>query len=71
MKTKQDNYVTEQIGAIYAKNETKLLWSIDWVWFVTKTRYDNEVTKRIGAINTENDIELSWPIVSGVVYEEN
>ena len=30
--------MTEQTGAVYAKNETKLLLSIDRVWFVTKTR---------------------------------
>ena len=27
-KTKQDNDVTNHINAIYAENETKLLWSI-------------------------------------------
>ena len=28
MKTRHDNEMTDHIGAIYAKNETKLSWSI-------------------------------------------
>ena len=29
MKTKQDNDLTNCIGAVYAKNDTKISWSIE------------------------------------------
>ena len=29
MKTRQDNDMTDWIGAVYAKNETELSWSIE------------------------------------------
>ena len=40
IKTKQDNAMTNSIGAIYAKNETELLWPTDQL---SVTRDKNQI----------------------------
>ena len=42
MKIRQDNEVTNRIGTVYAKIETKLSWSVKRMRSIPKTKQDND-----------------------------
>lgn len=50
MKMRQDNDVTDRIGLLYPKNETKFHDRSKKVWSIMKTRQDNNVIDHIGTI---------------------
>ena len=59
MKTRQDNDMTNHIGAVYTKNEIEWLLQINQLGAVVmKTRQDNDVTEQTGSIYAENNIKL-------------
>lgn len=66
IKTKQDNAMTNSIGAIYAKNETELLWPTDQL---SVTRDKNQIGQ--WQVWFTPKIKLSWSIESSVVFEKN
>lgn len=59
MKTKQDNNMTDRIGAIYTKNDNELSRLIVSDVICDETKQNNDMTNRIGAVYIENETELS------------
>ena len=58
-KTRQDNDVTNHIGLVYTKNDTKLLGPIKLGAVSDKTRQDHDVTNLPCAVYTKNEIAFS------------
>lgn len=59
MKNKQDNDLTNCMGAVYAENYTKLLGLSDQVQSMRKSRQDNDVTNLTVVVYIEKEMELS------------
>lgn len=53
-KIRQDKNMTNHTGAIYDKNDIKLLWPIRSSVTVTTTRQHNDMTNLIGMVYAEN-----------------
>lgn len=70
-KTRQDNDLTNRIGAIYDKDGIELLGLIGLGVTVTKTRQENDVTHRKGAVYAKNDTDLLGPIGPGAICDKN
>ena len=71
MKTSEDNDVTDHIGLVYTKNDTKLSGPIGLSVVCDETRQDNDVTDCTGAVYAKNETELLLPIGTNAVYHEN
>ena len=70
MKPDRNNNVANRTNAIYAKDETKLSWSIEPGWSVRKTIQDNDMIDCIGLVYVENDIKLLKPIKPGMICDK-
>lgn len=71
IKMKQDYDMTNRTGAIYAKNEIKLLCPIQQGMVYVKTELDNDVIDHTHAVYTKIRTKLSQLIGQDVVYHEN
>ena len=69
MTTRQNNDITDPIGAIYVEKKLSYHDRLNWVWSITKTRQDNDMINSTSATYIGNEAKLSWSIRLSVVYD--
>ena len=71
MKTKQDNNVTNRIDAVYAQNETQLLYLIILGAVCDENETGQRRDQSIGLVHVETEAELLGVIRLTTICDEN